>query len=50
MYFGCEMNAKSSTLAAMIPLGRPVKQLTKLRRKPVEMIAVKERFDGEVFT
>ena len=36
--------------AAMIPLGRPVKQLTKLRRKPVEMIAVKERFDGEVFS
>ena len=33
--------------AAMIPLGRPVKQLTKLRRNPVESFATLERFDGE---
>ena len=35
--------------AAMLPLGRPVKQLTKLRRKPVADFAVHERFDGEAF-
>ena len=34
--------------AAMIPLGRPVKQLTKLRRKAVEEFVVREKFDGEV--
>jgi nitroreductase len=33
--------------AAMVPLGKPVKQLTKLSRKPVASFAVKERFDGE---
>ena len=32
--------------AAMLPLGRPVKQLTRLKRKPVEEIAVLERWDG----
>ena len=32
--------------AAMLPIGKPVKQLTKLKRKPVEAIAVRERFDG----
>ena len=34
-------------VAAMIPLGRPVKQLTKLTRKPVEQVATFDRFDGE---
>jgi nitroreductase len=34
-------------VAAMIPLGRPVKQLTKLSRKPVEEFATLDRFDGE---
>lgn len=34
--------------AAMIPLGKPVKQLSKLSRKPVAAFAVKEKFDGEV--
>jgi hypothetical protein len=29
-----------------VPLGKPVKQLTKLSRKPVEEIANHERFDG----
>ena len=33
--------------AAMVPLGKPLKQLTKLRRKPVASIAFKEHFDGE---
>ena len=33
-------------VAAVVPLGKPVKQLTKLKRKPVEEIATHERFDG----
>ena len=33
--------------AAMLPIGKPVKQLTKLSRKPVEEFARQERFDGE---
>ena len=37
-------------VAAVIPLGRPVKALTKLRRKPVPEFAVRERWDGERFT
>ena len=32
--------------AAMLPLGRPVKQLTKLKRKPVQEFAMLERWDG----
>jgi nitroreductase len=32
--------------AAMIPLGKPVKQLTKLKRNPVESFTTMERFDG----
>ena len=32
--------------AAMIPLGKPVKQLTKLKRRPVEAFTTFERFDG----
>jgi hypothetical protein len=34
--------------AAMIPLGRPVKQLTRLTRKPVDEFAVLERWGGEL--
>jgi len=34
--------------AAMIPLGKPVKQLSRLSRRPVETFAVKEKFEGEV--
>lgn len=34
-------------VAAVVPLGRPVKQLTKLRRKPVAEIAMHERWGGE---
>jgi nitroreductase len=37
-------------VAAVVPLGRPVKQLTKLRRRSVEEIATRERFDGKAFT
>ena len=37
-------------VAAIVPLGKPVKQLTKLRRKPVEELAVRERADGDPFT
>ncbi len=36
-------------VAAVVPLGKPVKQLTKLRRNSVEQIASRERFDGPVF-
>jgi nitroreductase len=40
----------SYAFAAMIPLGKPVKQLTKLSRKPVEDFATIERYDGDVLT
>ncbi|MDL9938369.1 nitroreductase family protein [Gordonia sp. ABSL1-1] len=33
-------------LAAVVPLGRPVKQLTRLRRRPVSEFVTIERFDG----
>ena len=36
-------------IAAVMPLGKPVKQLTKLRRRPVEDIVRRERFDGAPF-
>jgi nitroreductase len=34
-------------LAAMIPMGQPVKQLTKLKRNPVADFVSKEHWDGE---
>ena len=37
-------------VCAVMPFGRPVKQLTRLRRRPVEEIATRERFDGDAFT
>ena len=37
-------------VSALVPLGKPVKQLTRLRRKPVEEIATRGAFDGEPFT
>ena len=37
-------------VAAVVPLGKPVKQLTKLCRKSVEDIASHERFDGVPLT
>src|SRR6478736_5909985 len=36
-------------VAAVLPLGRPVKQVTRLRRRPVEEFVTRERFDGEAF-
>lgn len=36
-------------LAAVVPLGKPVHQPTKLKRNPVEELATRERFDGEPF-
>ncbi|MBC8241678.1 MAG: nitroreductase family protein [Alphaproteobacteria bacterium] len=33
-------------VAAVVPLGKPVKQLTKLKRNAVGQIASRERFDG----
>ncbi|MFN3004314.1 nitroreductase family protein [Mycolicibacterium wolinskyi] len=36
-------------VAAVLPLGKPVRQLTKLTRKPVSEIATRERFDGPAF-
>jgi nitroreductase len=37
-------------VAAVMPLGRPVAQLTKLKRKPVAEFAVRERWGGLPFT
>ncbi|MPY93548.1 MAG: nitroreductase [Acidimicrobiia bacterium] len=37
-------------VAALVPLGRPAKQLTKLTRKPVEAFATVDRFDGRPLT
>src|SRR5271166_7104662 len=36
-------------VAAVLPLGRPTKQLSKLRRKPVEDFTTRDRFDGAPF-
>lgn len=36
-------------IAALLPIGKPVKQVRKLTRKPVSEIATRERFDGEPF-
>lgn len=36
-------------VAALLPLGKPVRQLRKLTRRPVSEIATRERFDGDAF-
>jgi len=36
-------------VCAVMPLGRPAKPLTRLRRRPVGEIATRERFDGPPF-
>jgi nitroreductase len=36
-------------VAAVVPLGKPVKQPTRLRRQPVEEFVTWQRFDGEPF-
>jgi nitroreductase len=37
-------------ICAVMPLGKPVKQLSSLKRKPVEQFATRERFDGPPLT
>lgn len=37
-------------VCALLPIGKPVKQLTRLKRGPVEGFTTIDRFDGEVFT
>ncbi|MEM7321887.1 MAG: nitroreductase family protein [Actinomycetota bacterium] len=37
-------------IAALLPIGHPRKQLTKLKRGPVDGFATVDRFDGEPFT
>ena len=37
-------------VACVVPLGRPAKQPTKLRRQPVEEFVTRERFDGPAFS
>jgi nitroreductase len=36
-------------IAALVPLGKPIKQLSKLRRRAVEEFTTRERFDGPPF-
>ena len=36
-------------VAAVVPLGKPVKQPAKLRRQPFTEFVTRERFDGEPF-
>jgi nitroreductase len=40
----------SHALAALVPLGKPTRQLTKLRRQTVEQFVTYENFDGAPFT
>lgn len=40
---------RDHALAAMLPIGEPVKQLTRLRRNPVIAIATVDAFDGDAF-
>jgi nitroreductase len=37
-------------LATMLPLGRPARSVTRLRRSPVEDFTTRDRFDGPAFT
>lgn len=40
---------KHVAVAAVMPLGRPTKMLTKLKRKPVSEFAMRERWGGDPF-
>ena len=40
---------KHAAVCAVMPLGRPVRRLTKLKRKPVSDFATRERWDGPAF-
>ena len=37
-------------IAALVVLGHPVRQITRLRREPVEAFTTVDRFDGRPFT
>ena len=37
-------------VAAFLPIGKPVQQLTRLKRGPIEHFTTIDRFDGEVFS
>jgi nitroreductase len=39
----------SYAIAAVVPLGKPVRNVTKLRRRPVAEFVTRERFDGAPF-
>ncbi|SOX54352.1 nitroreductase [Mycobacterium ahvazicum] len=39
----------SYAIAALVPLGKPVRQVSKLRRRPVSEFATCDRFDGAPF-
>ncbi|OBK14742.1 nitroreductase family protein [Mycobacterium asiaticum] len=41
---------QTHAVAAVVPLGKPVRQLTKLRRQPVADFVTRERFDGATFS
>jgi nitroreductase len=36
-------------VAALLPLGKPTRQVSKLRRRPVEEFTTRDRFDGVPF-
>jgi nitroreductase len=36
-------------VAALLPLGKPTRQLSKLHRRPVEEFTTRDRFDAEPF-
>jgi nitroreductase len=40
---------ETHAVAALVPLGKPVRQPAKLRRRPVEEFTTRERFDGAPF-
>ncbi|MGK2914300.1 MAG: nitroreductase family protein [Porticoccaceae bacterium] len=40
---------KHYAVCAVVPIGKPVKQLTRLKRRGVEDIATREYFDGKAF-
>ncbi|OBK13762.1 nitroreductase family protein [Mycobacterium asiaticum] len=41
---------ETHAIAAVVPLGKPVRQLTKLRRQSVGDFVTRERFDGPTFS
>jgi nitroreductase len=40
---------RTHAVAALVPLGKPTRQLSKLRRRPVEEFTTRELFDGAPF-